>query len=199
MLTVYLLRHGETSYNAEGNRYCGTTDIGLTEKGLQQARLAAQSLSSISFDAAFSSPLKRAYVTAMHACNHNIAVKKDDRLMELDFGSWEGKTRETFVKDDPALWQQWEQAPEINRAGGTGNTGSEIAGRVDDFFMELLIQYPNGNILVAAHNTVNRLYLAYKLGMPLRNYRRIVQENAAITVFNLDNHGVLTLQQLNIR
>ena len=37
MITICLLRHGETAYNADGNKYCGRTDIELTEKGLQQA------------------------------------------------------------------------------------------------------------------------------------------------------------------
>ncbi len=39
MLNVYLLRHGQTQYNAEGNKYCGRTDIPLTDKGIGQAEL----------------------------------------------------------------------------------------------------------------------------------------------------------------
>ncbi|RYG42859.1 MAG: histidine phosphatase family protein, partial [Chitinophagaceae bacterium] len=56
-----------------------------------------------------------------------------------------------------------------------------------------------GTILVAAHNGVNRLYMAYKLGMPLRNYRQLVQHNSAITLFTLDEAGVLTLEYLNTK
>lgn len=197
MLNVYLLRHGETAYNADGNRYCGQTDIGLTEKGVKQAQTIRQSLKDIHFEAIYSSPLQRAYNTACIASNDSKLVIKDDRLIEMDFGAWEGKTREEFTAEAPHLWNQWEQSPDVNRAGGTGNTADEVVKRVDSFFTEMLTKQIQGNILVVAHNTVNRLYLAYKLGMPLKNYRRIVQENSAITLFTIDNQGTLSLLQLN--
>ncbi|HWV72611.1 MAG TPA: histidine phosphatase family protein [Pseudosphingobacterium sp.] len=197
MLNIYLLRHGETVYNADGNRYCGQSDIGLTEKGLRQAQEIGQSLKSVHFNAIYSSPLERAYTTARYASHNTNTVIKDDRLMEMDFGAWEGKTREEFIAEAPALWERWDQAPDVNRAGGTGNTATEIVERVDNFFTDVSARHPQGNVLVVAHNTVNRLYLAYKLGMPLRNYRRIVQENSAITLFTLDKFGVLSLLKLN--
>jgi alpha-ribazole phosphatase/probable phosphoglycerate mutase len=51
--------------------------------------------------------------------------------------------------------------------------------------------------MVVAHNGINRLYLAHKLGMPLKNYRQLVQENSSITRFTLDQDGTLTLELLN--
>jgi broad specificity phosphatase PhoE len=56
---------------------------------------------------------------------------------------------------------------------------------------------PSGNILVVAHNGVNRLYLAYKLGMPLKYYRRLVQDNSSVTLFSLDEAGEISLMRLN--
>lgn len=197
MLTVYLLRHGETAYNADGNRYCGVTDIGLTEAGLKQAHTIAESLSPISFDAVYASPLQRAYITATYACKRKSNVIPDERLLELDFGNWEGKTREEFVAENPSLWEAWEASPETAQAGGTGSNGREVVTRVDAFFSEMQSRHSNGTLLVVAHNTVNRLYLAYKLGMPLRNYRQIVQENSAISIFKLDPQGILYLHKLN--
>ena len=87
--------------------------------------------------------------------------------------------------------------PATHRAGGTGETGLEIVTRVDHFFQELVQGHASGNILVAAHNGINRLYLAYKLGMPLKNYRMLVQDNATVTVFTLSAEGDFTLQHLN--
>lgn len=197
MLNIYLLRHGETAYNADGNRYCGKTDIELTEKGVKQAQVLQQSLKDTRFEAIYSSPLQRAYNTARIASNDSNLVIKDDRLIEMDFGAWEGKTREEFIAEAPALWKNWDQAPDINRAGGTGDTATDIVKRMDSFFTEIVAKHAKGAVLVVAHNTVNRLYLAYKLGMPLRNYRRIAQENSAITLFNLDELGILSLLKLN--
>ncbi|MCH5720012.1 hypothetical protein MKP07_29240 [Niabella hibiscisoli] len=46
---------------------------------------------------------------------------------------------------------------------------------------------------------MNRLYMAYKLGMPLRNYRQLVQHNSAITFFTLNAEGLFTLEYLNTK
>lgn len=195
MLNVFLLRHGQTAWNADNNRYCGRTDISLTEKGIAQAEAVREQLKDITFNGVYSSPLERAYVTAGIASGR--PVTKDERLIEADFGGWEQKTKEEFIAEDPLLWENWMADPGAHRAGGTGETGMEIVTRVDDFFRELLLWHTSGNVLVAAHNGVNRLYLAYRLGMPLKNYRMLVQDNASVTVFTLSPQGAFTLQHLN--
>ena len=195
MYNIFLLRHGETALNADGNRYCGRTDVPLTAKGIQQAEAVRDQLKHISFEEVYSSPLERAYSTAKIATGR--PVKKDSRLIEADFGSWENKTKEEFIAENEKLWTNWMSDPAINRAGGTGETGMEVVRRVDDFFTDLCNSHAAGNFLVVAHNGVNRLYMAYKLGMPLKNYRRLVQLNSAVTLFTLDEQDVFTLQYLN--
>jgi broad specificity phosphatase PhoE len=196
MLTVYLLRHGETFYNADGNRYCGATDVGLTEKGIRQAHSAAVLLKNLSFDSVYSSPLQRAYNTARIASGTD-SVITDKRLTEASFGSWEGKTRSEFVSENPGLWNSWAAAPDHTRAGGSGDTAMEVVERVNDFFDQKQKEHPDGTILVVAHNAVNRFYMAWKLGMPLKNYRQLVQENSAITMFQLDENAEFSLLKLN--
>lgn len=196
MLNVYLLRHGETEYNADGNRYCGRTDIELTEKGKGQANLVNSQLGNMSFDGIYSSPLKRALYTAEIASG-GMQVNTDQRLIEVDFGGWEGKTSAEFIKEDAGLWNSWINDPAVAQAGGTGESAREVVARVDDFYQEMLTKHPSGKILVVGHNGINRLYLAYKLGMPLKHYRRIVQENSSITLFSLDEGGELNLKLLN--
>jgi alpha-ribazole phosphatase/probable phosphoglycerate mutase len=195
MITVYLLRHGQTAWNADNNRYCGRTDIPLTEKGLAQAATVREQLDGIHLDAVYSSPLQRARITAEIATGRQVIT--DERLIEADFGEWEKKTREEFVAENAPSWDAWANDPSNVKAGVTGETGLAIVQRVDDFFRELLIKNSAGTFLVAAHNGVNRLYMAYKLGMPLKNYRQLVQENSAITQFTLDSDNVFTLQFLN--
>lgn len=195
MLNIYLIRHGETAWNADNNRYCGRTDIPLTEKGLKQAEVLRGQLQSINWDGVFSSPLQRAFTTAQIASG--VTVVKDERLIEADFGLWEYKTREEFISENEQLWTDWMRDPANNRVGGTGETATEIVKRVDDFFRSLQQQYQAGNFLVAAHNGVNRLYLAYKLGMPLRNYRMFFMENASPSMFTLEPDGSFVLRHLN--
>ena len=197
MLTIYLLRHGQTQWNAEGNRYCGRTDIPLTEKGISQAQDTGRQLAGIPFEAIYSSPLERAYHTAQIAGGGKPVIK-DERLLETDFGAWEGRTKEETIKDDSAVAESWENDPGNTRAGGTGETAQQIVKRADSFFASLQKKYAEGNILVVAHNGLNRFYLTYKLGMPLKNYHQLVQENSTVTLFTLDREG-LVLYKMNSR
>ncbi len=196
MLNVYLLRHGQTAWNADGNRYCGRTDLPLTEHGIKQAELVHEQLKDYSFDAVYSSPLQRANITAQIVSGRKDVII-DDRLIEADFGNWEGKSKEQFITEDEALWNDWMADPFVTKAGRTGETAGEVVERVDSFFTSLQLQFKTGNILVVAHNGVNRFYLAYKLGMHLKNYRKLVQENSTVSMFQLDEAGELTLVHLN--
>jgi alpha-ribazole phosphatase/probable phosphoglycerate mutase len=196
MLKVYLLRHGETHYNADGNRYCGRTDINLTEKGLKQAETVNGLLKGLKIDAIYSSPLQRAKMTAQIASGKS-DVHTDERIIEVDFGGWEGKTKEEFIAEDPQSWDSWMLDPANSRAGGTGERASDVVKRVDAFFREMLEKHRSGTIMVVGHNGINRLYMAYKLGMPLKNYRKIVQENSSLTLFSLEENGDFSLMKLN--
>jgi alpha-ribazole phosphatase/probable phosphoglycerate mutase len=196
MLNVYLLRHGQTQWNAEGNRYCGRTDIPLTETGIQQAQKVRHQLADVVVDAIYSSPLMRAHHTAKIAGGDRTVIC-DGRLIEADFGKWEGKTKEQFIEEDPAAWKSWQENPMTSKAGVTGERAADIIRRVDEFFRDMLVKHPQGNILVVGHNGINRIYLAYKLGMEVKYYRRIVQENSAITMFTLDANGEINLKLLN--
>ncbi|MBW7890739.1 MAG: histidine phosphatase family protein [Chitinophagaceae bacterium] len=196
MLKVILLRHGETAYNAAGNRYCGRTDIGLTEKGVQQAVAIGKVLIDTPIAAVYASPLIRAQQTAEIASG-NRKVITDQRIIEVDFGLWEGKTKEEFNMENPLLWQEWMKDPRTARAGGTGETGREIIERVTRFFEDMQIQHDNETIMVIGHNGINRLYMAHQLGMPLAHYRRLEQENSSITIFELHQDQGFVLKKLN--
>jgi alpha-ribazole phosphatase/probable phosphoglycerate mutase len=197
MLNVYLLRHGETYWNRDGNKYCGRSDISLTEKGIRQARQVSQQINQLSLDAIYASPLQRAYDTAKIASAQQQKVIRDERLIEVDFGQWEGKPKEQFIPENRELRDNWMADPATTQAGGTGETAKQVIDRVDAFFKDAIQKHVNETILVVAHNGVNRLYLAHKLGMPLGNYRKIVQKNSTVSLFSLDREQELTLHQLN--
>ncbi|SEF99972.1 histidine phosphatase family protein [Sphingobacterium lactis] len=197
MITICLLRHGETAYNAEGNKYCGRTDIPLTDKGIEQARRMNNLLKDYDFDQIFCSPLLRARTTAEIASGTPTKVQTDDRLIEVDFGQWEGKRSEDFIAEDPDSWTNWLADPTQFRAGNTGERGDEIIARLDSFYTELLEKFDGQTILVVGHNGINRFFMAKQLGMPLKNYRRLVQENSALTLVTLDKHKGFNLLKLN--
>jgi len=197
MVTICLLRHGETAYNADGNKYCGRTDIELTEKGLAQANRMKELLKDYQFDAIFSSPLYRARLTAEIASGQTDKVQTDERLIEVDFGQWEGKRPEEFQREDPQSWDLWLSDPENNRAGKTGETATEVVDRLNSFYENLLEKYSGKMVLIVGHNGINRFFMSSKLGIPLKNYRRIVQENSSLTLVKLINKDEIQLLKLN--
>lgn len=196
MIEVFLLRHGQTDWNADNNRYCGRTDLSLTPFGIEQANKVREQLKGYRFSGVYSSPLKRAYQTAQ-IISPQIVIK-DERLIELDFGSWEGKTKQEFINENSILWEDWMRDPFSYKAGGTGESGEDALKRVNGFFTDLMRKSLNDErFLIVAHNGLNRLFLAYKLGMPLKNYRQLTLDNSTITQFTLDENGLLTLNKLN--
>lgn len=185
----YLLRHGETVWNAEGNRYCGRTDVPLSARGRVQADIVARALRGVPFAAAYCSPLQRSRETAEHiAAECSLPCVSDPRLAEIDFGTWEGKTREQIERDDPDGWAGWMRDPSMVRAGGTGETARQVYDRVARFFREVCEAFPGEAVLVVGHNTMNRIFIAASMESPLRNYRRLVQSNTGINVLDAEPH-----------
>ncbi|WP_318010808.1 histidine phosphatase family protein [Bacillus sp. RAR_GA_16] len=77
---IYLIRHGESEWNAAGDLYCGRTDIGLSKEGIAQAKNAGDFLSSVAFDRAYASPLIRARNTAeLILGERNLPIQLDER------------------------------------------------------------------------------------------------------------------------
>jgi len=89
---ILLVRHGQSTWNAEG-RWQGTEDPPLSTLGVRQARHAARHLGT--FDAVWSSPLERAFVTAAIIADElGIGpVQTDDDLRERHAGEYQGLTR----------------------------------------------------------------------------------------------------------
>ncbi|MGL4608675.1 MAG: histidine phosphatase family protein [Trueperaceae bacterium] len=90
MLELYLIRHGKSTWNETG-RIQGQTDVPLSEEGLRQAEALAQRLKTWSFDAVYSSDLKRASQTAQIALP-NVNIHFDVRLREIHLGDFQGRT-----------------------------------------------------------------------------------------------------------
>ena len=92
-MKLYVARHGQTVWNAQ-NKVCGITDIELTEKGIEQAKELAATVQNYNIDIVLSSPLKRAVETSkIVADKNNIAMHIEERLVEQNYGIYEGVDR----------------------------------------------------------------------------------------------------------
>lgn len=116
MSTLVLLRHGESTWNKE-NRFTGWTDVDLTEKGREEAKVAGQLLEAggFGFDVVFTSVLKRAIRTSIIAQDELdqlwLPVERSWRLNERHYGALQGLNKaETAAKHGEAQVKIWRRA-----------------------------------------------------------------------------------------
>ena len=127
MYKLVLLRHGESVWNQE-NRFTGWTDVGLTDKGLAEARMAGQLMkdAGFAFDVAYTSVLKRAIKTLWTALEVMdrmwIPIHHSWRLNERHYGALQGLNKaETAVKfgeDQVKVWRRSYDTPPPALADG---------------------------------------------------------------------------------
>lgn len=157
--TLYLARHGETDSNLK-ELVQGQTDSKLNTTGKLQAKKLSEKLTSIKFDAIFSSDLLRAKETAeIIAIKKELAVATTKALRERFWGRFEGQPHEVIKKIDEykqALSKEeslkYKPEPEVE-------SDEEIAGRVFTFLREIAVAYPGKKVLVVVHGGVIRLIL----------------------------------------
>ena len=81
-MKIYLVRHGETDANKNGIMQGQSQNLQLNEAGIRQATNLKNKLVSVPFTACFTSPLIRAWSTAMIIVGDRVEIKEDDRLIE---------------------------------------------------------------------------------------------------------------------
>ena len=107
MTELWLMRHGETTWSAEG-RHTGRTDLPLTGNGRRQAAVLGKALAETKFAAVLCSPLRRARETCEIAGFGDVAVV-DEGLREWDYGVYEGRTSQEIQAEIPG-WSVWKDA-----------------------------------------------------------------------------------------
>jgi len=103
---LVLVRHGET-VGQSSIRYYGATDVALSADGVEQMRRVHTALAVERFDAVYTSGLQRT-IAAARIITPERAPQTLAELNEVDFGRWEGLTREEIAIRDPKLFRQWE-------------------------------------------------------------------------------------------
>lgn len=165
-MRIILVRHGETSWNAE-LRLQGHIDIPLSEEGLRQAGALGQRLAAQPVARAVASPLARARQTAEGALGgRDLPLVLDEGLRELNHGLWEGLRVPEVAERFPETSRQWREAPHLGRPDG-GESLQELRARV----WPALVRACEGlgaeeTLLLVTHDGAVRVILAEVLGLP---------------------------------
>jgi probable phosphoglycerate mutase len=147
---ISFARHGQTAVNA-GGRLQGRLDEPLSELGATQARALADVFASEPVTRVVSSPLARALETAAAiAARHALTVEIDERLVELDYGAWDGVRLADVAPED---WAAWRADPSFAPPGGESLVA--VTARVASFCTDVL-----GDDLVIAVSHVSPIKAA---------------------------------------
>jgi len=181
---LYLVRHGETLWN-HAMRYQGHADIGLSEKGLEQARAIAVRLAKERIDAVYASDLKRTFETAaLIAAEHGLPVTALKSLREIHFGEWEGLTRTEIAERYPEVSQRWWNNPLDTRIP-SGESLRDVKTRVVAALLDIVAGHPDGNVVVVSHGGSIRVAIGHFAKMDLNEYWRLRQDNAALNIIEV--------------
>jgi broad specificity phosphatase PhoE len=108
MRRLTLVRHGETTGQAS-IRYYGITDVPLSDVGRGQMRSVGDALRDHRFDAVFTSRLCRSVEAASLIAGTQVPARAIAAFDEINFGRWEGWTREEIAARDPENFAAWQR------------------------------------------------------------------------------------------
>jgi broad specificity phosphatase PhoE len=171
--TIYYIRHGETTWNAQG-RFQGSQDIPLNALGRTQAVASGEILKRLlareGRDPAslpyVASPLGRARLT-MELARTALALPPadysiDDRLREIGYGRWEGLTLPEMQLNDAATFAL-RQHDKWSVAAPSGESYASVTSRVRDWFESVAVD----TVAVAHGGTMRALVVALGIATPL--------------------------------
>jgi len=192
MMTLYLLRHGQTSFS-RANAFCGSVlNPDLTEEGQQMAADFAKAYAATPWQAIFTSPLKRTLETAGPICSATgITPQVRDDLKEIGYGKWEGKTVEEVSAEYHDDYMRWTADPAWYPPTD-GEPAVSIAHRTLRVVEEIQRVYDNGNVLIVSHKATIRILLCSLLGIDVGRFRyRLACPVGSLSVVEFGEHGPL--------
>jgi broad specificity phosphatase PhoE len=174
-LMLYLCRHGDTAWSS-GRRLAGRTDIPLIERGEDNARQLGRRLAGEAFARVLVSPLVRARRTAELA-GLGAAAEVDERLVEMDFGRYDGLTLDEIWRERPGWTYLRDGCPD-------GESPADLGRRADALLAELA--GVTGKVVLFAHSVILRVLAARYLGQPPGAGRQLMLSPGALAILAYD-------------
>lgn len=183
---IFLVRHGLTEWNEQG-RLMGRSEIGLSTRGREQARVAGEALATIPVDAILCSPQRRAQETAgAIAAPHGLPIETVDDLAEVWLGErWMGKTFED-LRGDPDLSSYF---ADPTFGCDVLEPATSVERRVAAVVARLEEEGRGRRIVLVSHGDPLRILTTHLLGLDLPLYRRFAIDNGTISLVRCSKRG----------
>ncbi len=166
----------------------GRTDCEVSERGEKQLECLAEHFKNIPIEAIYSSPLKRTLSTAA-AVNkyHNLPIQKDEELIEINGGVWEGKPWADLPKFYPVEYDLWKNHMEDFYIKD-GEKMTEVFARMKSAVDKIAAENEGKTIAVVSHGCALRNFLCYAMGKPISALKDVGwSDNTAVSLVEYES------------
>jgi broad specificity phosphatase PhoE len=185
-MLMFLVRHAESTWNRL-KKIQGQRDPHLSSYGKREANLLGKRFKELSFDAAYSSPLRRAHETARVILGKKAEIIVEEGLREVSLGDWEGKTLRQIRKTYGETFDRWAVRPTRIQVPN-GEDFKAFVQRVKRTLRAVERRHDEGNILVVCHGGVISTYASIVLNLPPDDVWCLTVKNASLTIVEVDAH-----------
>lgn len=202
---VILVRHGQSSFNAEG-RYQGSSDESvLTEFGRQTARQTGEFLSGLNINALYVSSLRRARSTAseilarMNPSIDHAHIRVDRQLREVDLPAWQGLYHQDVWEKFAEDYHCWKQHPDrFVMVDPQTNQQSypvlDLYARSRQFWQDTLPRHCGETIMLISHAGTIRSLISTAFNLSPADYHSLRQSNCGISVLKFSQENIVEPQ-----
>ena len=202
---VFLVRHGQTTANADQVIQGPRIDAELSELGRRQAVSVAHALAEVPLRAVFTSPLQRARQTAEAVVRQHsrasaegkagLAVQVVPELYEMDYGAFIGRRVPDVGSEMDQVFDAW-RLGFVDQSFPGGESALLAQHRIRPFAARLAPAAESSDLAVVAHGRINRVLLATMTGAGLQRLEEFPQSNASITELAVEG-GRAVVRRLN--
>ena len=191
---MVLVRHGESKWNAKG-LWTGLTDVGLTAKGIEEARQAATLIRELTFHIAFTSNLSRAHQTLeemLTVLGLQLPITRHHALNERHYGVHTGKNKWEVKKQVGD-----EEFMKIRRSWDYPIPGGEslkdVHARVVPYYQAEIHQHivAGKNVLLVAHGNTIRALVKHLEGIADERIAQMEIATGEVLLYHLDPQGAI--------
>ena len=192
-MKVFLVRHGETDYNANGT-FQGYAPVPLSARGRRQAALVAERLAAVPSRLLYSSDIRRAQETATIIGQRlELPVQPCEGLREWHVGDWTGKPAETYTAHLQALG-----AHPVTYVPEGGESQLQTQERIVAQMQEFLRQHAGETLVCVSHGKAIDLLARHVLGLDVMQPPSYRIANTSVNIFDFQDGAweVVTLNEV---
>lgn len=193
MLRIYFVSPGETDLSRNGEML-GINNPSLSDRGLRYAEEMAEEFRLSVLEAVFSGPQKRQLVTARRIAKpHDLPVRIEKRLRDVNYGVWSGKSWEEIERQYPNEMSRLRRKTRFRFPGG--EKLKRASKRAVIFSNEIRTNFGTGILIIVADDFVCDIMISQLTKIPLNELKPWISSRGGISMIELD-HGKYTLRML---